>query len=90
VRLPIKSINGIPLTLSRSFKIAKGAAFAAGNKVTVEEFMRRGAAFGIQMRQSSKSGKGNPHNLWDNEAYFVLSSVGDLDTRSRSHPLYRC
>lgn len=56
-------------------KIARGTAYAAGNRITVEQFFERGAAIGVQRQQHGTRGDGNERNYWDNEAAFALSKV---------------
>ncbi|KAI4598338.1 hypothetical protein KJ359_003222 [Pestalotiopsis sp. 9143b] len=53
-----------------SVKIASGAAFAVASPLTVEQFMKRGAAFGVQMRQQAEPGSAHQ---WDNTAAFLYS-----------------
>ncbi|KAK3311916.1 hypothetical protein B0H66DRAFT_571251 [Apodospora peruviana] len=50
--------------------IARGAAYAIGNRLTTARFFERGAAIGIQMRQGIR----NPNALWDNTAKFLTST----------------
>ncbi|KAH6656599.1 hypothetical protein BKA67DRAFT_654926 [Truncatella angustata] len=56
-----------------SVKIASGAAFAVASPFTIERFMERGAAFGIQMRQKAKRDETESEHEWDNTASFLLS-----------------
>ncbi|KAI0123474.1 hypothetical protein BJ170DRAFT_109899 [Xylariales sp. AK1849] len=56
-----------------SAKIASGAAFAVASPLTVESFVRRGAAFGLQMRQKAKRGETESEHQWDDTASFLLS-----------------
>lgn len=56
-------------------KIAQGTAYAASNRITVEEFFKRGAAIGVQRQQHAARCENNPQGLWDNEAVFALSKV---------------
>lgn len=55
-----------------SAKIASGAAFAVASPLTVEQFMERGAAFGLQMRQQEEPGSAHQ---WDNTAAILYSMV---------------
>ncbi|KAK8109655.1 hypothetical protein PG999_007792 [Apiospora kogelbergensis] len=78
-------------------KIAKGAAYAASNRITIEEFFNRGAAIGVQRQQHAPRGN-NKEGYWDNEAVFALSkersvvwisSVTGIDhLRLVCHPFY--
>ncbi|ORY68911.1 uncharacterized protein BCR38DRAFT_424659 [Pseudomassariella vexata] len=56
-----------------SVKIAMGAAYAIARPLTVDQFMRRGAAFGLQMRQHATRGNSNAENEWDDRAMFLMS-----------------
>ncbi|ETS85957.1 hypothetical protein PFICI_03982 [Pestalotiopsis fici W106-1] len=56
-----------------SVKIASGAAFAVASSLTVEKFLQRGAAFGLQMRQPVNPGSTESEHKWDNTAYFLWS-----------------
>ncbi|KAK7972624.1 hypothetical protein PG988_006758 [Apiospora saccharicola] len=56
-----------------SMKIARGTAYAAGNRITVEQFFERGAAIGVQRQQHGTRSDGNEKCYWDNEAVFTLS-----------------
>jgi hypothetical protein len=51
----------------RSHSIAKGAAYAMANPLTVEEFLGR-SAIGLQMRQSDA-------NMWDDESQVLFFKV---------------
>nr|XP_036575612.1 uncharacterized protein CTRU02_14402 [Colletotrichum truncatum]KAF6782215.1 hypothetical protein CTRU02_14402 [Colletotrichum truncatum] len=55
--------------------IARGVAYAACNRMTIEQYFRRGAAFGLQRKQNPSRGKGNPDGIWDDEASLVFSLV---------------
>ncbi|KAF6805028.1 hypothetical protein CMUS01_14714 [Colletotrichum musicola] len=68
-------ITGKSITFS-SGKIAQGVAMAASNCLTIQQFMDRGAAFGVQMRQCANRGNSNPERLWDNYGFFLLSKNG--------------
>ncbi|KAF6835284.1 hypothetical protein CPLU01_04364 [Colletotrichum plurivorum] len=69
-------ITGKSITFS-SGKIAQGVAMAASNCLTIQKFMDRGAAFGVQMRQCANRGNSNPERLWDNYGFFLLSKNGE-------------
>ncbi|KAK8037551.1 hypothetical protein PG991_000897 [Apiospora marii] len=56
-----------------SMKIARGTAYAAGNRITVEQFFERGAAIGVQRQQRGTRGNYNEKGYWDDEAVFALS-----------------
>ncbi|KAK6085036.1 hypothetical protein SCUP515_00854 [Seiridium cupressi] len=56
-----------------SVKIASGAAFAVASPLTLDQFMRRGAAFGLQMRQRAARNSMKSEHPWDDTAYFLLS-----------------
>ncbi|KAK9780721.1 hypothetical protein SCAR479_01907 [Seiridium cardinale] len=56
-----------------SVKIASGAAFAVASPLTLDQFMRRGAAFGLQMRQGAARNIMKSEQPWDNTALFLLS-----------------
>ncbi|KAK6840028.1 hypothetical protein PG987_005894 [Apiospora arundinis] len=81
-----------------SMKIAQGTAYAASNRITVEEFFRRGAAIGVQRQQHAARCENNPQGLWDNEAVFALSKercvvwysslTGKDHLRLVCHPFY--
>lgn len=43
--------------------------------LTVDQFFRRGAAIGIQMRQAPKSGKPKWPREWDSSASLLLEKV---------------
>lgn len=69
---------------SRSLKIAKGVAYAASNKGTIEDFFLRGAAFGVQTKQRPLKGNGNPDDLWDDCAFFLFDKVLPANDHSSS------
>lgn len=55
--------------------IARGAALATASMTTVDQFMERGAAFGIQIRQKlPRNSQDNPR-LWDDTALLLLDKV---------------
>ncbi|RYP74988.1 hypothetical protein DL771_002636 [Monosporascus sp. 5C6A] len=54
-------------------KVAQGAAYAVSNPLTVEEFINRGAAFGIQkLRRWTRDSPGSEEK-WDDIAEFLMS-----------------
>ncbi|KAK8102335.1 hypothetical protein PG984_015481 [Apiospora sp. TS-2023a] len=81
-----------------SMKIARGTAYAAGNRITVEQFFERGAAIGVQRQQHGTHGNSNEKGYWDNEAVFALSkdrrvvwndfSTGRDHLKLVCHPFY--
>lgn len=73
--LPLSRIAVSHPPLFSSMKIARGTAYAAGNRITVEQFFERGAAIGVQRRQHGTNGGDNQQGYWDNEAVFALSKV---------------
>lgn len=48
--------------------MAKGAAYATGNVLTNTEFVKRGAALGVQMRQSNEK-------AWNDRAPILYCQV---------------
>lgn len=69
-------ITGSPVGFSSSM-IAEEVAIASSNSLTtMQQFMDRGAAFGVQMRQCPNSSNNNPERLWDDYGFFLLSKVG--------------
>ena len=57
----------------RSNRIATGAAYATNSRTTVEDFLRGGAAFGMQQRQGALRGNPNPQKYWDDTAELMSS-----------------
>ncbi|KAI1084554.1 hypothetical protein F5B20DRAFT_522169 [Whalleya microplaca] len=56
-----------------SMKIAQGTAYAVAEYLTVEEFLNRGAAIGLQILQQLPSRRGNLEGLWDDTAQLLLT-----------------
>ncbi|KAK3934743.1 hypothetical protein QBC46DRAFT_273214 [Diplogelasinospora grovesii] len=56
-------------------KVAKGAALAVANRMTVQQFWARGAALGLQLRQGTTGAIKNLQNVWDNEAAFAVNAA---------------
>ncbi|KAK2021278.1 hypothetical protein LX32DRAFT_687862 [Colletotrichum zoysiae] len=56
-----------------SGRIARGVAYAAGSRLTFNQFLERGAAFGIQRRQNPTRGNGNPDGEWDSVAELLFN-----------------
>ncbi|RYP07767.1 hypothetical protein DL764_002314 [Monosporascus ibericus] len=54
-------------------KVAQGAAYAVSNPLTVEQFMDRGAAFGIQRLRRWARRSSSSEEKWDNTAEFLMS-----------------
>ncbi|RYP33739.1 hypothetical protein DL767_004606 [Monosporascus sp. MG133] len=54
-------------------KVAQGAAYAVSNPLTVEQFMDRGAAFGIQRLRRWTRDSPSLEEKWDNIAEFLMS-----------------
>ena len=66
----------LPLTcLFRSGKIARGAAYATANIVSNEGFLRRGAAFGLQMLERATKGERKYNKIWNDTVDFLLDYV---------------
>ncbi|KAM7217083.1 hypothetical protein V8F06_007482 [Rhypophila decipiens] len=63
------STDGLLYGPYSTVNIAQGAAYAVGQRVTVEEFFSRGAAIGVEMKQG---GSDNEEGLWDDIARFVM------------------
>ncbi|KAH0428198.1 hypothetical protein CcaCcLH18_09212 [Colletotrichum camelliae] len=56
-----------------SVKIAKGAAYSASTKISIDDFLRQGAAFGIQ-RKAVGTGPGSGKNThWEDSAEVLFS-----------------
>jgi hypothetical protein len=55
-----------------SAKVAQAAAYVVSETLTVEDFFKRGAAIGIQMKQSPPQGKPAQPMLWDNSGPVLL------------------
>ncbi|KAK2049971.1 hypothetical protein LZ31DRAFT_627269 [Colletotrichum somersetense] len=56
-----------------SGRIARGVAYAAGSRLTFNQFLERGAAFGIQRKQNPTRGNGNPEGEWDSVAKLLFN-----------------
>ncbi|KAK2011820.1 hypothetical protein LZ32DRAFT_606077 [Colletotrichum eremochloae] len=56
-----------------SARIARGVAYAAGSRLTFNQFLQRGAAFGIQRKQMSIQDDGKPAGEWESVAYLLFS-----------------
>ncbi|KAI1859979.1 hypothetical protein JX265_009180 [Neoarthrinium moseri] len=56
-----------------SVKIACGAAFAVASPLTLQQFMERGAGFGLQIRQQATRDEIESEHPWDNTASFLFS-----------------
>ncbi|RYP61076.1 hypothetical protein DL770_009860 [Monosporascus sp. CRB-9-2] len=54
-------------------KVAQGAAYAVSNPLTVEQFMDRGAAFGIQRLRRWTRNSPSSEEKWDDIAKFLMS-----------------
>ncbi|KAJ0331290.1 hypothetical protein COL5a_002829 [Colletotrichum fioriniae] len=65
-----------------SFNISKGAALAAVDNITVQEFINRGAAFGFQIGRPLKSVNGS-FISWESAATLALDSDGPHYFRKR-------
>ncbi|OHE93545.1 hypothetical protein CORC01_11142 [Colletotrichum orchidophilum] len=65
-----------------SFNISKGAAYATADKITVQEFIQRGAAFGFQLGRPEK-GKDGPFISWESAATLALDADGPHYFRKR-------
>ncbi|KAI8316434.1 hypothetical protein K4K61_007340 [Colletotrichum sp. SAR11_59] len=62
-----------------SVKIAKGAAYSASTKISIDDFLRQGAAFGIQ-RKAVGTGPGSGKNkYWEDTAEVLFSKKDALD-----------
>ncbi|KAK1671757.1 hypothetical protein BDP55DRAFT_752377 [Colletotrichum godetiae] len=65
-----------------SFNIAKGAALATAKNQRIQEYIKDGAAFGIQVMRG-RGGGGDEE--WDHFAKVVLANAGEGWRRSRYH-----
>ncbi|KAK1756671.1 hypothetical protein QBC47DRAFT_400302 [Echria macrotheca] len=79
--LEICERRGVPVVFTDDFdihitydsaKVAKAAAFAVSEMLTVEQFLGRGAAIGLQMRQAVAKLNPKAHQEWDQSAALVL------------------
>ncbi|KZL72383.1 hypothetical protein CT0861_03491 [Colletotrichum tofieldiae] len=58
-----------------SGRIARGVAYAAGSRLTFDQFLQRGAAFGIQRKQKASRGDPNSSEEWNNVADLLFCKV---------------
>jgi hypothetical protein len=64
------------ILLLSSAQVAKAAAFVVSESLTVEQFFRRGAAIGLQMRQAREQGKPRTEiREWDDSGPVLLDRV---------------
>jgi hypothetical protein len=79
-RLPNIRSDSVRLRLPSSAKVAKAAAYVVSETLTVEQFFQRGAAIGIQMKQSPSQGMpGTTPRAWDNSGPVLLDLVSQAD-----------
>ncbi|KAF6835285.1 hypothetical protein CPLU01_04365 [Colletotrichum plurivorum] len=83
-----------------SGKIARGVAYAASNRITLEEFFQRGAAIGLQRKRLPTRGQTNSEQEWDNftehGCFFSLKdtrpwlfqATGNDEYRIICHPFF--
>ncbi|KAK4235727.1 hypothetical protein C8A03DRAFT_36422 [Achaetomium macrosporum] len=65
-----------------SAKVAKAAAYVVSETLTVEQFFRRGAAIGLQMRQARKQGEPKMEfRHWDDSGTLLLDTNGQHTAR---------
>jgi len=58
-----------------SAAVAKSAAYVVSQPLTVQDFVARGAAIGIQMRQAPRKGQEPTTVPWDDSAKLLLYKV---------------
>ncbi|KAF4833813.1 hypothetical protein CGCTS75_v003829 [Colletotrichum tropicale] len=56
-----------------SVKIAKGAAYSASTKISIDDFLRQGAAFGIQRKAVGTGPSSGKNNYWEDTAEVLFS-----------------
>jgi len=70
------SLTGCHIFFHSSAKVALAASYVVSETLTLEEFFARGAAVGIQMKQSPIQGKPKVGpRLWDNTGALLLDLV---------------
>ena len=57
---------------TRSFNVAKGAAYATANEMPPEDFIKRGAGIGVQTKENTDS-------IWFDKADFLCDAVSYPD-----------
>ncbi|KAH9234502.1 hypothetical protein K456DRAFT_1696579 [Colletotrichum gloeosporioides 23] len=75
-----------------SGNIATGVAYAASNRLTIDEFVQRGAGFGLQRKQNSTRGKiKSDDSSWENVAspIFSLTSQDPLEFLATANDEFR-
>lgn len=68
-----------------------GAAYCAANIVSKEDYLRRGAAFGLQTLERATRGEMRDNELWNNTVDFLLDYVNLFAfSTSLAKPLTLC
>ncbi len=62
-------------TTRSPMKIAEGAAYVVNKSLSPIEFLQRGAAFGLQVKERSLRGDCNPGGLWNDTSAFLMDEV---------------